>query len=488
MNNKILLVNLSLAKVSTTPFFVMPAGLLAVAAYLQKDNYIVEIIDFNVIKKTVPHCTDETLLTEFSDRLIKSRPSLVGFSIMVAGQFKLADDASKIVKKLYPDVPTVVGGAHVSQFPREILSNCGDIDFIVIGEGEKQASALAQFTRSGNLSENDSDGIAYRSNGRIVVKPKSSFMPNVNELPFPSYDLLNFNDYLHDTSTWHNPYNVDFGVRVPIITSRGCPNLCNFCSVAKSMGSCYRPMKAIKVADLIEWLYQDKSIRTFVIYDANFAQDTKRVVDICNEIRKRDLNINLDLPTGLPLNAATGELIDCLAGIGLIRTCVSVESGDLFIRNNVMKKQINENEAVEAIHAIRKYPQIFLMTDFVIGMPEETVKSLNASVEFIENLDTDDIDLSICAPYPGTALFDQCERDGLFFSNINKDLLYRLDDFSHSNRNKFIIKPYNLDHATLCEYRDRILELRKGKISAYHKRMKSLFNCDSNYRKNLVQI
>ena len=484
--NKILLVNISLAEVSTTPFFVMPTGLLSIAAYLLQNNYTVEVIDFNVLKRQLSNCTDDLLLNKFAVYLLQVNPSLVGFSTMVAGQFKLANDASKIVKKLSPEIITTVGGAHVSQFPNEILANCSDIDFVVIGEGEEQSLTLAYLAQNGALHKNNTNGLAYRLNDQIVVKPKTSFIPNLDKLPYPAYDLLNFGDYLHDTSTWHNPYKIDFGVRVPVITSRGCPNLCTFCSVSHAMGHCYRPMSAKKVVDMMQWLYESKSVNTFVIYDANFAQDSKRVIAICEEIQKRNLKLTLDLPTGLPLNTTAKEMIDALASVGLIRTCVSVESGDLFIRNDVMKKEIKEEEACEAINAIRKYSQIFLMTDFVMGMPEDTINSLDASVKFIERLDTDDIDLSISTPYPGTELFAQCLRDDLFFSDINKDMLYCSTEFSHSNRNRFIIKPYKLDFDTLCHYRDRILSVRKNKIQSYHHRMKKMFDVDSSYKKELL--
>lgn len=486
MKKPILLVNLSLADISTTPFFVAPVGLLSIAAYLLHNNIPVHLIDFNVIKRKNKIGSDYALLQKFADDLKEIKPGLVGFSTMVAGQFALAEAAARSVKQLCSNTLTVVGGAHVSQFPKEILQNCPAIDLVVIGEGEEQSIALAQLTQNETYSGNLKNGWAYRLDNRIIIEPKTSFIDDLNALPFPAYDLLNLNDYLHDTSTWHNPFKTDFGVRVPIITSRGCPNSCTFCSVSRAMGFCYRPLKAAKVVDLMQRLYENNGIRTFVIYDANFAQEIKRVNDICTEILKRNLKLTIDLPTGLALNSTTKGLIDGLVEAGLIRTCVSVESGDLFIRNDVMKKRIHEDEALEVITAIRKYRQLFLMTDFVMGMPEETKESLDASVEFIEQLDTDDIDLSIATPYPGTELFAQCERDGLFFPDVNKDSLYRSDQFTHSNRKRFIIKPHRLDYETLCNYRDKILALRIKKISSYHKRMKEVFGVDSKYRTELL--
>jgi len=93
-------------------------------------------------------------------------------------------------------------------------------------------------------------------------------------------------------------------------------------------------------------------------------------------------------------------------------------------------------------------------------------------------LDTDNITLSIATPYPGTKLFEQCMRDKLFLPDIVCDHLYEADWYSHSNLNKFYIKPYNLDLNTLSAYRDRILAMRKGKIAAYEKRMKTRFGID----------
>jgi radical SAM superfamily enzyme YgiQ (UPF0313 family) len=395
---------------------------------------------------------------------------------MVAGQFKRAHHICKQVRRAVPNACTVVGGAHVSQFPKEILKNCPEIDFVVLGEGEDQAYACAQYARTRKNPRVWPDGIAYRAgDGTITVLPKAEYSIDVDRLPWPAYDLLNLDDYRHDTRTWHNPYQVDLSLRVPIITSRGCPNLCNFCSVAKCMGLQYRAMTAAHVVDMIQMLYEEHGVRYFAIFDANFAQDTARVLAICNEISRRNLEILIDLPTGLPINATATAMMDALAEAGLIRTCISVETGDDYIRNDVMHKGVEHEEIFHVVASIRRYPQIFLLTDFVMGMPEDTPESLEASCRLIEELDTDDITLSIATPYPGTKLFEQCVRDKLFLPDIACDHLYQADGYSHANVNRFFIKPYRLDVDALSAYRDRILAMRKVKMAAYRQRMKAHF-------------
>jgi len=155
-----------------------------------------------------------------------------------------------------------------------------------------------------------------------------------------------------------------------------------------------------------------------------------------------------------------------------------VETADDFIRNTVMLKQVDHDEIFKIVASIRRYPHIFLLTDFVIGMPEDTEESLERSCRLIADLDTDNITLSIATPYPGTKLYEQCKRDRLFLPDIVCDHLYEADWYSHANVNKFYIKPYKLDLDTLSTYRDRILAMRGKKVAAYEKRMKAHFGID----------
>ncbi|MEI6827063.1 MAG: radical SAM protein [Desulfuromonadales bacterium] len=477
MEHRIVLVNLPLADVSKTPFFVMPIGVMAVGAYIKAEGNSVDLLDMNVIKRNVGR---EAMLPEIYDRVREVQPTMVGLSVMIAGQFKLAREICKRVKEIFPKATTVLGGAHVSQFPEKILENCPEIDFVVIGEGETQALACAQYAKTRQAPHSWPDRLAHRLPSH---EPKNFSFIDVNATPFPGYDLVNFEDYRHDTSTWHNPFQVDLSLRVPIITSRGCPNLCNFCSVADSMGFKHRPIAADKVVDMLEIL-KEKGAGCFAIFDANFAEDPSRVINICNQIVKRNLKITLDLPTGLPINATAPAMIDALAAAGLIRTCISVETGDEYIRNKVMLKNVDDLEIYRVVEAIRRHPQIFLMTDFVIGMPEDTEESLENSFQLVVQLDTDDIELAIATPYPGTKLFEQCVRDNLFLPDVDLNRLFDAEWYTHSNLHKFIIKPYNLSLATLELFKNRIKELRSPKIAAYKKRMAQYFSVEAKHTYN----
>jgi len=429
---KILLINLPTSEIASTLNFTMPVGILSLAAYLEMNNESVDILDLNVN----------------NNNYLSKEYEYVGISIMIAAQFNAAYKIAKEIKGAYPNTKIIVGGTHVTQFKNDIIKNCPEIDFVVAGEGEKQ---LLNIIRNESIDER--------------------FIEDINGLPFPAYHKLNFDDYKRDTTNWNNPYNADLSIRMPIITSRGCPNQCNFCSLIKHMGNKYRPMSSNVVVNLLEYYHKQYGVVYFAIYDANFMVQTKRVIDIANEIVKRNLKIYLDLPTGLPINEHTKDIVDALAQAGLIRTTLSIESGNEYLRNKIMKKKSKQTDIFSAIEAIRKYPQIYLLTDFVIGMPEETIESLQSTYNLLSDLDTDDITISIATPYPNTKLYDQCIKDNLFLPDIKIDELYKSSEFCHANLKRFNIRPYNLSIQELINYRDKFLELKKIKLENYNKRI-----------------
>jgi radical SAM superfamily enzyme YgiQ (UPF0313 family) len=458
----ILLVNPSLAGISSTSFFVMPPGILCLAAYMREHGYDVDILDINVTGTVLSVITN----------LLKKDYSIVGVSLMVAGQLGQAREILKVAKRFH--ITTVVGGAHASQFPVELLTNCTEIDFVVIGEGEEQLLGLAETGKA-------VPGIAYRKYGSIVTKSKMNYIADLDSLPMPAYDLVKFSDYIMDTTTWHNPYKIDFGVRVPLITSRGCPNLCNFCSVSKCMGQTYRPMSATKVVDMIQELYETRGVHYFAFFDANFTQEPLRVIDICNQIAQRKIHIQIDLPTGFPINVYSEEMIHALVGVGLIRTGISIESGDSFIRNIVMKKNVEQELIFKVVDLIRQYPQVFFLSDIVIGMPEDTKETLEATYQVLSQLDVDEIVICIATPYAGTSLYDQCLAENLFFFDVSPNDFWCADWFSHHETDRFSIKPYSLLLGELIEFRNRFKELQTVKNAKYRKRMLETFGIESKW-------
>ena len=127
-----------------------------------------------------------------------------------------------------------------------------------------------------------------------------------------------------------------------------------------------------------------------------------------------------------------------------------------------MGKRFEDDRIYAVIDACRQHSEVFLAADFVLGMPEDTEKSLDASVSLMKRLDVDEVDMTVATPFPGTTLYAQCVRDGLFFEDINIDELWRSKDYSWNDMKRFIIQTINLSYQQLCHYYNVFLEMPFG--------------------------
>ena len=212
---------------------------------------------------------------------------------------------AKTIRSNYPDIKIATGGIHPTTYPREILENCSDIDFVAIGEGEGQMLALA------NCIENDDlDGVtkinqfAYRTDsGDVHINKEFPQLLNMDELPMPAWDLIELSDYQMDLDHFYNPKKLKITNRVPIFSSRGCPLPCNFCDMFLVMGKKHRRSSAVRMVDELEFLNKNYGMNYFSIMDDNLTLQKKHIVEICDEINRRKLNIQWETPNGVMVNS-----------------------------------------------------------------------------------------------------------------------------------------------------------------------------------------
>src|SRR5208337_2525891 len=218
---KILLINPQTPDMIRNKEYYTPPSLLYLAAVLQKAGSEVNILDLNTKGQT--RCDDSIKFYEdiIIDKISDFKPTFIGIGCLFSGHFPLVANYSQLIKKRFGNLPIVIGGIHPTIFHVEILTNCPSIDFIILGEGEESIVLLASA-----LKENDFDGLknidglAYRWNDRVVVNPKTRFIGDLDEIPFPAYDLINLKDYYHDTSNWLNPKNLPINTSISILSSR----------------------------------------------------------------------------------------------------------------------------------------------------------------------------------------------------------------------------------------------------------------------------
>jgi len=264
--------------------------------------------------------------------------------------------------------------------------------------------------------------------------------------------LINLTDYYGNYKTYYNPKGLDFRLSVPIITTRSCPFNCSFCSASLIMGRNYRMKTAVQVVDEIEYLHLKRGQNYFAFMDDNINLNKQHVIGICNEILKRNLNIQFSINQGLYLALTDKEIIDALADAGLITVCLPIEHGDENMRMSILGKRLTNEKIYEAVKFI-KNRNLFTVGLFIMGFPEETEETLEKTRKLIVDLSLDVNGVSTLVPFPRTAVYEQAKRDNLLLVNMDK-VWQGYDYFDPQNRDRFFIKPYKTSLDVLKKYRD----------------------------------
>lgn len=387
---------------------------------------------------------------------------MVGINCLTSMHFPLVRDICSFIKSCFPEILIIIGGVHPTLFPSEILNNCPEIDFIAIGEGEETIVNLVNILdRKDSSSLSEIQALAWRKpDGSVVINPRLHYIKDLDSLPMPAWDSVNFQDYYSDHSTWYNPKHKKINVSVPILTSRSCPFECNFCTCYANMGRTFRRRSPQLVVDEIEYLYTQKKQNYFRILDDNFVLVKNHVMDICNEIIRRKLDIQIEASCGLHISSLDEELIEKMAEAGVVYVALPIEHGNDKIRNQVIKKNLPREKIFTVAKLFKKY-KMLTSGAFVMGFPEDTTETLNDTYQLINDLELDLNYVLILMPFAGSKVFEQARRDNLFTDAIDLDRLwegkYCLDGLQ---QDKVYIKPYNMSVDELVEWRHRFAGLK----------------------------
>lgn len=455
-NKKVLLINSpTLRNQYTSPDNYFPLGLLSLATALRRANIDAEVMDVN----------NDFYLKEFNEGILQKyienhvcryindyAPDVIGIGCIFSGAFKSLKIIAGALKDRFPDIPVVIGGIHATIFAREIMDKYNFIDYVVIGEGEHSFPALLKSIFNKDRHMEAIDGIAYRSDGAVRINPKTSFITDLDTLPFIDYGILNVDEYKMDTSWWFSPKKLKLGQPFPIISSRSCPERCAFCSMWLVHGPMLRVRSADNVLDEMEHLYREYNVRVFNFMDDNMTFNKKRTLEICNGILRRNMNIQFDTPNGLAVKRLDREIIDALVDAGMTRISIAIESGSEYIRNEVMRKGLSNQKIYEVAEDCARHRHLFVQAFFIAGMPQETHETLEETYEMIKRLPLDKLGIFYATPYPGTKLFNYCNDHKLLESAseelVDVEHLQHLADTPH-------FKPHNLSIDDLISFRER---------------------------------
>jgi len=360
--------------------FLPPLGLMYIAAYLEKEtSHQIEILDCPV--ERMGH-------NQLKEEIKKRNPDVIGMTAMT---FTLIDviKVAKNAKQVNPKIKVILGGPHVIIFPEETIK-MSEIDFLVLGEGEAAIKPLLE-----NIDNFDNlkkiRGLVFKQGNNIVNTGRVDLIENLDSLPFPSRHLTHYQKYFSVISS-----------KIPVttmFTSRGCPYKCLFCD-RPQLGKNFRARSAKNVVDEMEEC-EKNGIKEIFMYDDTFGVDRRRVLDICSEIIKRNINIAWDIRTRV--NTVDEEILKALKEAGCQRIHYGVEAGTQKILN-ILRKGITLEQAEKAFQ-MTKEAGIQTAAYFMIGSPTETREDILETIKFIKKLNPDYIHVSITTPFPATDLY-----------------------------------------------------------------------------------
>ncbi len=426
---KVLLVNPPAAylKGSMNPRVYVPLGILSIARVLEQEGIDVQIYDAALSAKII---TNNKVL-HFGDSweqikmLIEScNPDIVGVSNLFSSQTENALKVCRIAKGINKNISVVAGGNHASVQPLDFLGN-PSVDFVVRGEGEYAMLEIVRALTDKKEIENPA-GICFKSNGKMIISDKIRFIDNLDELPLPAYHLIDMERYFYLQSNGFNSRPIGYGKReISIITSRGCPYSCTFCSVHLSMGRKWRAHSPQYVLRHIEYLLKVYHVDLIHFEDDNISLDRRRFREIINRLIHGKYDVKWDPPNGVRVDSLDEEILLNAKKSGCQYMVIAIESGVQRVLDEIIKKRINLKKVIE-IAKICKKIKLELYGYYVIGFPGETLKDIKDTLFFILKMLKKYYlfpQISIATPLYGTELFALCKKNGYLTDEVTPENL-----------------------------------------------------------------
>ncbi len=355
----------------------------------------------------------------------RNRVRLVGIKVMTADLSACRHWFAELRRNL-PELPVVVGGPHVSGAKETVFSQFPGLQYAFVGEADRSLPQFVALLRDhGSRAPAEAlrqvPGLIWVENGEVQSN-QPDHIEHLDDLGFPAWDLL-------EPEQTHVPFNVFYSRRQPIVgitTARGCTSHCTYCAIHLIEGRHYRPRSAESVLDEMELLVRRYGVREIQFVDSNCIQDKARMIEICQGIIRRQLNISWSCPNGVKAGSVDEELACWMSKSGCHFLFLGIETGSRRIQQ-LIRKGVNLEQLPDKI-AILKRNGINVGGFFMIGFPGESRDEISETVNLALSLDIDVAAISVLVPLPGSEIFQQLHPDitrhytDCVFQNADNDL------------------------------------------------------------------
>ena len=367
----------------------LPLSLMYVAAVLEKNSIPVKIFDSLISKATeiieYPEHTYHGVPDYYLKMVInKEKPDIVGITNPFTSQIESTIRVARLIKEINSNIFIVVGGPHFAVLGEQFLEENNDVDVAVVGEGEIAMLELVKALEN-KRPYNDIKGLIFRSkDSQNNIKIKSNdleLIKDLDNLPLPAYHLIDVERYFHFLEKGLSSRPNKNKYSISMITSRGCPYNCIFCSIHLHMGKLWRAHSADYVVSHIEHVIDKYNVQHIAFEDDNFTFDSQRCENIINQILKKKINIDWDTPNGVRADTLSESLLSKMKEAGCQELIVATESGDQETLDNIINKSLKLESIIQVARWCKKL-KIRLKSYFIIGFPGETKAKIQKTIDF----------------------------------------------------------------------------------------------------------
>jgi radical SAM superfamily enzyme YgiQ (UPF0313 family) len=417
---------------------VFPLGIAYIASFIREHGYEVSIYDINLTRDNKE---------EVVNKLRKYNFDYVGISAL-ANRFSYVEWIAKEIKKIR-DVPIVVGNGLATGSFNLLLRHVPEIDFCVIGEGEETLlDILKNYARPEIIL-----GIAYRrATGEVVVNPKRNLI-DINELPWPSYNLFEMDKYIVesteflDTGYFTIRDEEKYRRRIAyMLTARGCPYNCKFC------GRIISNVRLRDISDVIreiKFLKENYSVSGIVFYDEILILNKERTIELGEALNE----MNILWSCQGRVNLVDKYFLKKIKDLGCVSLGYGIESGSQTILT-AMDKRISPQQIIKSMNAAQDV-KLAIKIQLIFGYPGENKNTVSETIALFKALKSPGRRFNILRPLPGSRLYDELLEQKI----INDELEFI--------KNLEVALDKNLPILNLTGFKDNEIKLMSHRAEGY---------------------
>ncbi len=366
-----------------------------------------EIIDENFIRFGAT-------LSEIRSRVEEFKPDIVGVSCLFSSIFPVIREICQEVKHIDPDILTITGGTYPTFMTEYCLSE-PSLDMVALGESEATMLEVVRRLQQGKTLDHV-DGLAVKHSDTVQVNQKTSYIQDLDSMPFPARDLLPMK--LYNRIGVPHSFSAAQKKNAPIITSRGCPANCIYCSSTNFWGNRYRLRSPENVLAEMDELVSRWGIEEVQFEDDNITANKKRAKEIFRGIIDRGYKVKLNFPNGVALWTLDHELVDLIVEAGAYEMTLAYESGCQEVLSNIVKKPLNLEKAEEITRYIQG-KKIRTNAFYIFGFPGESKEQMKETFKFASRMRTDTAYFFVANPLPGTEMYNMARSRGMLRGDFN---------------------------------------------------------------------